>query len=251
MDKDTLLKRKLIDTATRAYNQNIYTFSNFLDVSELEIYYRLADELSFIHSETFGGADTCERQVIRFGSVEELGYDSAYPIHLVKISPLIEKFSDAFSHRDFLGAILNLSIERNLIGDILIREHTGYVFCITHISDFIIENLKTIKHTHVKCELADTKPGNISPVLSDIEVICASARIDAVVASLTNCSRSLALELFRTHKVFVNGTSTENNSYIMKANDILVIRGYGKFIFQSSGRETKKGRIYIQLKKYV
>lgn len=75
-------------------------------------------------------------------------------------------------------------IERSLIGDILIRDNVGYLFCLSHISTFIMENLIKIKHTNVKCEPAAPDTDDFAPVLEDLELICASARIDAVTASI-------------------------------------------------------------------
>ena len=72
MDEEILLKRRLIDTANKAYRQNIYTYTNFLSMSELDTYYRTLPELSFIHSEAFGGSASCERQIVRFGSPDDL-----------------------------------------------------------------------------------------------------------------------------------------------------------------------------------
>lgn len=60
MDEEILLKRRLIDTANKAYRQNIYTYTNFLSMSELDTYYRTLPELSFIHSEAFGGSASCD-----------------------------------------------------------------------------------------------------------------------------------------------------------------------------------------------
>lgn len=250
MDTDSLLKKKILDAANKAYNQNIYTYTNFLSMPELSIYSGMKKELSFIHSETFGGSDACERQMVQFGSEDDLGYPGNFPIVLIKISPLIEKFSDNLSHRDFLGAILNLGIDRSLIGDIIVKENTGFVFCVSHISDYIINNLSTIRHTHIKCELSDVTLNDIAPHLKSIELICASSRIDAIVSSITRLSRSKCLELFRTQRIFLNGKTAENNSCLLKNDDILVIRGTGKFIYRGEGRKTQKGRIYIKLDKY-
>ena len=108
MDEEILLKRRLTDAANKAYRQNIYTYTNFLSMPELDTYYRLLPEISFIHSETSGGSPSCERQIVRFGSSDDLGYEEPFPITCIKISPLIRKFADELSHRDFLGAILNL-----------------------------------------------------------------------------------------------------------------------------------------------
>ena len=218
MDEEILLKRRLIDTANKAYRQNIYTYTNFLSMSELDTYYRTLPELSFIHSEAFGGSASCERQIVRFGSPDDFGFDEPYPIDCIKISPLLRKFADDLTHRDFLGAILNLGI--------LIRDNVGYLFCLSHISTFIMENLIKIKHTNVKCEPAAPDTDDFAPVLEDLELICASARIDAVTASITKL-------------------------YALKPDDILVIRGTGKFIYKGCGNETRKGRVYVRLQKYV
>ena len=103
MDEEILLKRRLIDTANKAYRQNIYTYTIFLSMSELDTYYRTLPELSFIHSEAFGGSASCERQIVRFGSPVDFGFDEPYPIDCIKISPLLRKFADDLTHRDFLG----------------------------------------------------------------------------------------------------------------------------------------------------
>ena len=79
MDEEILLKRRLIDTANKAYRQNIYTYTNFFSMSELDTYYRALPELSFIHSEAFGGSASCERQIVRFGSPDDFGFDEPYP----------------------------------------------------------------------------------------------------------------------------------------------------------------------------
>jgi RNA-binding protein YlmH len=251
MDDELLLKRKLKDTANKAYQQNIYTYTNFLSISELDLFYKMSSELSFIQSNVYGGSPSCERQIVCFGSEQDFGYPCSYPIDLIKISPLIEKFADTLTHRDYLGAILNLGIERSLVGDIVIKGHDGYLFCMNHISEYIIENLTKIKHTNVKCERTDITLTDIKPTLEDMEIICASSRVDAVVASLTKLSRSKALEYLQAQKVFINGRVAENNSYQLKSGDILVIRGLGKFIYQSCGELTRKGRVYIKLQRYV
>lgn len=251
MDDLTLLKRKLIDTANRAYLQGTYTYSTFLSISELSIYKSLSKELNFIKSETFGGYACAERQVIQFGSVDDYGYEGIYPIDVIKIEPLIAKFAQELTHRDFLGAILNLGIDRSLIGDILIRENTAYVFCLNRISQFIIDNLQTIKHTHIKCSLTEAPEEILTPHFEELDIIAASPRIDAVVASLTKMSRSAVIDLFKSGKIFVNSFCCQNHSAQLKEGDILVIRHVGKFIYEGCGNETRKGRVYVHIKRYV
>ena len=174
----------------------------------------------------------------------------SFPISVLKISPLTPKFAQELEHSDYLGAIMNLGIERSLIGDILIKEKDAYVYCMNHIAEFITDNLTTVKHNHVRATVCDEIPDIIRPVLTEFEVIAASARIDAVVASITKLSRSSALEFFSAKKVFLNGINIENNSAQLKPGDILVIRGFGKFIFDGCGNETRKGRVYVHMRRY-
>ncbi len=251
MDDITLLKRKIIDTANRAYSQNIYCYTNFLSISELSTYHSMQNELSFITSQTFGGSPASERQIIQFGSSKEFGYEDTFPIDTICVTPLVPKFAEPLSHRDYLGAVLNLGIDRSLIGDIVIKDLVAYIFCVNHITDFIIEHLTKIKHTNVKCSLCTSQVDEIAPVLNDIEIIAASPRIDAVVAALTKLSRSKVIELFTSGKIYVNSICCQNHSAQLKSGDILVIRGLGKYIYEGSGNETRKGRVYVHLKKYV
>lgn len=250
MKDEELLKRKLLDTANKAYHQNTYSYTGFLGMSELSVLYSMKKELDFIDFTTFGGAPSCERQMVQFGSEDELGYPGAFPIRVIKVLPLTPKFAEENNHRDYLGALMNLGLDRSLIGDIKIKDKEAYIFVAEHIAEFIINNLSCIRHTHVKCEITNDNI-DIEPDFLELEVIAASRRADAVIAAIAKLPRGKAVELFRASKIFINGMCCENNSYQLKPGDILVIRGTGKYIFESSGNETRKGRIYITLKKYV
>ena len=48
MNEDELLKRKVLDTANQAFHHNIYTYTNFLSISELAVVTSFKKELSFI-----------------------------------------------------------------------------------------------------------------------------------------------------------------------------------------------------------
>ncbi len=251
MDNESLLKNKIMDAASRSFRQNIYTYTNFLDINEQSVFSQMKNTLSFTAFRTSGGSEACERQMVQFGSYETLGYEEDFPITLIKISPLIEKYAESLSHRDYLGALMNLGIKREMLGDIIIKDKCAYLYCVSHISDFIIDNLSTVKHTHIQCAKTDINDIECSPELEEIEVLSASERIDAAVAGLTKLSRSQAVGLFRARKIFINSRQMENNSYQLKPGDILVIRGTGKFIYQGCGKETKKGRVYLSFRKYV
>lgn len=250
-EKEVLqLKKRLSDLAEKSYRQNAFTFSSFLGVAELDIYYRMEQELFFAHPALFGGGTKAERKVIRFGSPEDFGYEEEYPIACIHVRPLLSKFADNFSHRDFLGALMNLGIERNCIGDIRIGEREGYLYCLAPMAEFICENLKQIKHTHVSAIVVE-QIGNVAgeePVTEN--VLASSLRLDGCIAKLYHMSRGESLNLFVAGKVFVDGRLTENNSRVLKPGENVNVRGYGKFLFKGVKYETKKGKLCMEIEVY-
>lgn len=250
-DKETIqLQRRLKDLADKSFRQNIYTFTGFLGLAQLEVYYRMEKELFFAHPALFGGNEGTERQMIRFGDSEEFGYEEEYPITCLHIRPLLARFAEKLSHRDFLGALMNLGLERSCIGDIRVGDKEGFLYCQSSMAEYICDNLTQIKHTHVKCEMAE-QMGTIEsdePLIQSILV--SSLRLDACIARLYNISRNESLTLFHTGKVFVDGRLTENNSRILKEKETVNVRGYGKFIYKGIRYESKKGKLCLEVAVY-
>lgn len=254
MDEEQIVKSRLKDLADKAYRQNIYTYSNFLTPAELLWLEEIRPELKYVDYSVYGGGELCERQMVGFGSEAMFGYENDFPISIVRVEPLIDKFSDVLSHRDFLGAIMNLGIERSIIGDILVKDNKrAYIYCVDNIAEFICENLLKIKHTNVKCSImtGDEDLSELAPELVDISVVVAAPRFDAIVAGVAKVSRNEASNLFKAKKVTLNGRLCEKNSLTLKDNDIFSIRGYGKYKYCNCGNETRKGRVYVHLKQYV
>lgn len=245
------LKKRLAELAEKSYRNNQYVFTNFLNMAEMNAFYEMRKEISYIPFTAFGGTENCERLMVRFGSENFFGYEEPFPICCIQAEPLIEKFADDFSHRDFLGAIMNLGIEREVVGDIAIKGKKAYIFCTEKIAPYIAENLVQVKHTSMRCTVLEQAPDILKPTLEKKEVTAASERIDAVLGKLCNMSRSQSVLAFREKKVFVNGRQCENNSYQLKAGDVVTCRGFGKFIYEGVKYETKKGKICAEVSVYV
>ena len=246
-----LLKKRLGELAEKSYRNNQYLFTNFLNMAEMNAFYEMKREISHVPVTAFGGTQNCERLMLRFGSEELFGYEEPFPICCIHIRPLMEKFADDLTHRDFLGAIMNLGIEREVVGDISIKGKSAYIFCTEKIAPYLAEHLVQVKHTSVMCSILEEVPAILSPTLEPREVIVPSERIDAVLGKLCNLSRSQSAEAFREKKVFVNGRQCENNSYQLKAGDVVTCRGFGKFIYQGVKYGTKKGKSCVEVSVYV
>lgn len=243
-------KKRLTELAERSYSHGVYTFTPFLGLSEQQAFYAIRQEISYAGCSMEGGSPLCERKMIRFGLEENLGYAEDYPIACLKVEPLTPKFAEQLTHRDFLGAIMNLGIERDTVGDIFVQEKSAYVFCQESIASYLMENLNQVKHTRVKCTITEVTEELRSPTLESVSLSVASPRIDGVVSKLYNIARSQSIELFRLGRVFVNGKLMENNSYALKEGNAVTVRGFGKFIYSGEQGETRKGKIRICVEVY-
>lgn len=243
METDELLKKRFRELGEKCYRNGQYTFTGFLGLAELACFYEAEREFSYVPYTVWGGSELCERVMIRFGSRQELGYEEEFPIVCIQVSPLMARFADELTHRDFLGALMNLGIERNTLGDILLAENTAYLFCKAGMAEFIMENLSRVKHTPVRCELAEEAPAFPDQEKQEVKIQVSSARVDAVVSKVYGLSRSEAIEFFRQKKVFVNGRQCENNSQPLKNGDIVNVRGRGKFEYSGAQGMSKKGKI--------
>lgn len=244
--EDILLQKRFAELAKRSFSQNIYTFTDFLALPELDLFYQQEPQLRYAGVTAFGGARETDRKVIRFGNAEELGYEEEFPIVCIAIEPVIDKFAETLSHRDYLGALMNLGIGRENLGDIFIKEKTAYVFCLERISEYILDNLSQVRHTHVKLKIINTFEESIQKEVEEQIFTSASERIDGVVAKIYNFSRSQSIELFREKKIYVNSRLCENNSYQLKVKDIVSVRGFGKFVYEGVQYQTKKGKLSLK-----
>ena len=105
------------------------------------------------HIRLFGGYEHAERQIAAF-LPDALSYNYDFPVVSLKIRPLQKKFAEDLSHRDYLGALLNLGVDRSKIGDILVGEKEAIFFCEEGIAPFLQQELTRVRHTPVLVEAA-------------------------------------------------------------------------------------------------
>lgn len=243
-------RKRLSELAQRSYDHGIYTFTPFLGLAEQQVFYEIQREAAYAGWGMEGGSPLCERKMIRFGSAEHLGYEEPYPILCLKVEPLMVKFAEQLTHRDYLGAIMNLGIERGTVGDIFVQDKAAVVFCQESIAPYLTEQLTQVRHTQVKCAVTEVAEELKTPSLEKISASVSSVRIDAVISKIYNLSRSQSIELFRMGRVYVNGRLTENNSYFLKEGDGVTVRGFGRFLYTGGQGETRKGKLRIDIEIY-
>lgn len=250
-DKDLqLIKKRLSELAQRSYSHGIYTFTPFLGLSEQQAFYEVERDLDYAGYTMEGGSPLCERKMIRFGSPDILGYEEPYPIQCLKVEPLMPKFAQHLTHRDYLGAIMNLGIERSTVGDIFVQDKEAILFCQESIASYLTENLLQVRHTNVKCSVTEATGHLREPVMEELSFAVSSARIDSVISKVYNIARSQSVELFRAGRIYVNGRIKENNSYTLRNGDAVTARGFGRFVYTGERGETRKGKLRIEVEVY-
>jgi len=248
MKNNTISSARYRELSDRSYNENRFTFTCFLGLDEQSELIKLTPELSCYT--LWGGADDCERVVARFGSADELGYNEDYPIVCIKASPLSAKFADDLSHRDFLGALMSLGIERSTLGDIAVIENSAYIFCLDNMADYICDNLTQVKHTSVSCEKTELPHNAVLFRTKEKEVNIASYRADCLVAAAFNLSRSKVDAYFSAEQVFINGKAC-SKSAVPKENDKISVRHLGKFRIAGQTGVSRKGRYFTIILIYI
>ncbi len=229
------------------WERNRYAFSNFLSLAEQDDFYQFLSDYPTLPYKLYGGQEDCERQMLRIGSPETLGYEEEFPIACLKLAPKNARFSDDLSHRDVLGSLMNLGIERNTLGDIYLDGNIAYVFCMQKMAPYIQEQLTRIKHTTITVEEIQDLPELKTNPPEEVLIQVSSLRLDLIVAKTYHLSRSTAQDLFREHKIYLDGRLTENGSQELKTGQILSVRGYGRLSLQESRGLSKKGKHNILL----
>ena len=247
--EETLLAKRFIDLSRQAQQKNIVLFSDFLNLNELNIFRRQSSEL-YSGYKLFGGYELSERQMIAF-LPDALCYAWEFPITCLQISPANAKFAEELSHRDVLGSLMNLGIERSKLGDILVDGPLVYVFCEEKIASYLAEQLTQIRHTTVLVKQAVLGDIQIEPKKEAAEGIITSNRLDSVVACICKISRSQASQLIHGGKVFVNNKETLQAAYECKPQELISIRSIGRFRFQGCMGETRKGRLKMKYETYI
>ena len=215
-------------------------YTDFLDLSSSDV---LSGLSLYPEPETYGGYEGAERVMACFGEPDR------YPFKCLCVSPKDMKFADKFTHRDILGAILNLGIKRQTTGDIIIRENRAYVFVCDTVCDLIINELHRVKRTAVVCAVSEL-PDGAAAVTEDKKATVSSLRADCVVSAVFGLSRSGAKDMFLSGLIFIRGKECGDPSYELKENDVVSVRGRGKFRYCGQDGVTGKGRLRISCKLY-
>lgn len=187
----------------------------------------------------YGGYDHAERcQAILKGTKED-----------TDIVCLTSRLYETVTHPQVLGALMHMGIDRGQIGDIRIDQDTLHIFCRKALAPFICAQLT--RAGKASLHLEETEEASMEATgVEIVTIVAASPRLDAVVAGLARCSRSMAAEKIRTGDIKVNDVPVVRNGTLCN-NDFVSIRRCGHFRYLGKTADTKKGRMVLAFEKSI
>lgn len=245
-DEVGILEARLFDAVSVCSKRSVPKFVGFIDASGAAMALKVAqkEKARFM---LWGGYEGAER--VYFGVFPDWCEPDASMFPFVKLK-IINKSSRILEHRDILGALMSAGIERDTVGDILTEEKQAFVFVAESVADHVINETVKIASAGVELLRDDSEYVPMQGSFLECSDTVASLRLDAVVSALGNCSRSAATELIASGLVAVGGIMIQKPTKEVLEGDVLTIRKKGKFIIDSTGDLTKKGRIVLKYRKY-
>lgn len=215
--------------------------TSFLSLPEQNIILQICPKNLFLNFN--GGYENAERKIACITPMEEM-YDSDIVILEAYYNPAFK----TIKHKDVLGSLLHLGLEREVLGDICVEENRIVVFVKEQIADFIQMNCINIARINVQFERVDFADVS-GPKREEIIVNVSSLRMDAIVASLSHCSRKEASLKIKQGFVKLNDVILETNQHLCN-NDFVSIRKVGRFQYIDVVNTTKKDRLMLKFEKY-
>lgn len=193
-----------------------------------------------------GGYEQAER--VRFALIPYEDEEVVFPTICLRAH--YAKAFASLSHRDLLGAIMHLGIQRDTIGDLIVKDDVVYVFCDEKIEPYIRTNLTKVKRCTLHFQQYDEQVHHEQEKVIETKIV-ASLRLDVLVSCLAHVSRGKASEMIRAGLVKVDHVVLEQTSYLCNNNSAISIRGTGRFQFLEVSKKTKKDHLVIEVARYT
>lgn len=253
IEENKLLIAKVVDKFEFSKTKNKITYTDFLNMAEISVAKKYLKENKINNFVFYGGREEADRNILLFYpekiSLEmlEKNYEKILEVIRIKLPNGIE-----YEHREFLSGIMKLGIKREKFGDILVTNNGADIVSLVEVSKYLKEGLQDLTRFR-KSNITIENINNIEKIENQFEnlnIIISSMRLDNFVAELSRCSRTRAIEIIEEGRVFLNSINEFKASKKININDIITIRGKGKFVFYNIEKETRSGKLLINIKKY-
>lgn len=253
---DKMLLAQILDKIEMVEKKNKIEYTDFLDLAQIELVQKFINKIKIENYMIYGGFDQAERKMFVFypekfnSTVVERNLSNI--VQIIRIE-LPNDMQGKYTHRDYLGAVIKLGVERKKVGDIIVDNNGADIIIEKDIAKFLLENLGGLTRFS-KSEITVQNIEDLRTVeirKEELEIIVSSLRLDNVISELARGSRNKAVDIINTERVFVNFECETKKTKQIKPGDMVTIRGKGRFFIKELVGQTRSGRTIIRIEKFV
>lgn len=235
----------------RAAERHEWKRTDYLDPRQIEIVRSLANRDGRVEVRFEGGGPDAERQ--RALIAPDYAYLDDEPMGVQAIAVTADSQGHLeLDHGDYLGSLLGLGVKRDLIGDIHVHEDGCHCLVTEEIADYINIHLRQVHRVHVLTELIPLSAlRTVVPKLEEMSLSVASLRLDSIASDAFRISRTRIVDPIRAGRCRVNWKVVEDPSVMLRAGDVISMKGLGRFRVIDIEGMTKKGRVRVLIGKYI
>ncbi len=255
MDETKLLQSRIEDRIRQAQDGFYITNTDFLDLHQQSIARNIVKGASGLRCYFYGGYEDAERRILiiapeAFG--ESLSDVLAMEEFLQVVHVEVTSGDRKLSHRDYLGSVLGLGIERRMVGDILVQDRSADLIVRSEIAPFLLQEYTSVGRAMIQTEVRTIEELQIPERrVQEIKDTIPSLRLDNLISTAFKVSRSDAASAIRSGIVSVDHQECTKIDQRIPEGAVLNLRGKGKAILQEIGGESKKGRTWVKILRYV
>ena len=267
MDKQQLLKdykkqedkiclSQVLDKIEFSKTREKLEYTDFLDMYQVSLVENFLRKIKFENYQLYGGYEDAERKILviypeKYDSkMLEKNYNKILKIVRITLS---EEEQGKYSHRNYLGGIVKLGLKREKVGDIIVYNEGADIITLEDFADILKAQLPTLtRFENGKVEINEIQNLQKREIkIEEVKIIVPSFRLDNFVSDLAKTSRSKAVQIIEQERVFVNGQNETKASKAIKVNDIITIRGKGRFVIKGISGTTRSGRNVVVIEKFI
>lgn len=249
-EDDRLLLAQVLDKAQECETRGYLTHTRFLNMTERAMAEAAARQMGG-GALFWGGYEGAERAMAVFypDYLDEESAKQAAPVALLRAH---KRPGDELTHRDYLGALMGLQIDRAMIGDIVVHEAGADLLVSEEIADFLLMHFDKAGRKRIELTREPIESLRLSEQREEEgQGSVASPRLDSVIALIFGLSRANAQAEIARGPVFVNGAPCLKDERELREDDRLTVRGRGRARIVSFGGISRKGRLFVTYAKSV
>lgn len=250
--EERIILARALDQMDRASNRSIPCATQFLSPAQraaLEPLIAAAGHPSHLFH---GGYEGAERTVCVFLPDWQEPEDWEPADELAAIACAYPSTGAELTHRDLLGGLMGIGLTREKVGDILVGEKAAQIVCLKDAAPIILSQFEQAGRYRLK--LREIPLSELAPAPAEVKLVhdtVSTLRLDAVIASGFSLARAKAADAITGGRVALNHRECLKPDKTVEAGDVLTCRGLGKCVLKTVGGQSRKGRIIIEIERYL